>query len=113
MDYKKELDKIRKHRKSYFPAVSMLMDLHDDAGRHDAAIELINDRRALVILELIDIGYLDENALIVRRRFDDIVSIVYNGRYPLTDAGERFYSREKRTLKGRMAGLIDRIHRRI
>jgi hypothetical protein len=112
MDYKKEIKALRKHRKSYYPALSRLMDLYDRWGPGDHPRELINDADALIFLELIDIGYLDENALIIKRRFDDIVGLVYGGDYPLTEGGEKFYKKERRTLTGRLIDLAGKFRLR-
>ncbi len=112
MDYKKEIKAYRNHRRQYYPALSRLMDLYDRWGPGDLPRELINDADALILLELIDIGYCDENALIIKRRFDDIVGLVYNGDYPLTEAGERFYEQGRRTLKNRLADLAGKLRRR-
>ncbi len=112
MDYKKEIRALQKHRRNYYPALSRLMDLHHHGGPGDLPKELINDVEALILLELIDIGYLDENALIIRRRFDDIVGLVYNGDYPLTESGEKFFDSERHTLKARLADLAGMLRRR-
>ncbi len=112
MDYKKELKKLQKHRRSYYPAVARIMDLYHNAVSAELPVELINDRDALIILELIDVGYLDEDALVIRRRFDDIVGLLYTGGYPLTENGETFLQREGRTLKGRIRGLINALRSR-
>ena len=109
MEYKKELKRLNRHRRGYYPAVSRLMDLYH--GAYDLPVELINDRDALILLELIDVGYLDEEALIIKRRFDDIVGLRYNGAYPLTESGERFYEKERRSLKGRLRGFLDLIRK--
>lgn len=112
MDYKKELNKMQKHRRGYYPAVTRLMDLYHSTAASDLPVELINDRDALMILELIDVGYLDEDVLVIRRRFDDIAGLLYTGGYPLTESGEIFLQREERTLKGRIRNLINKFRRR-
>lgn len=112
MDYKKELKKIQEHRRGYYPAVTRIMDLYHDTAAADLPVELINDRDALMILELIDVGYLDEDVLVTRRRFDDIAGLLYTGGYPLTESGEQFLQREGRTLKGRIRNLVNRFRGR-
>jgi len=112
MDYKKEIKAFRNHRKQYYPALSQLMDLYDRWSPGDSPEELIDKADALILLELIDIGYCDENALITKRRFDDIVGLAYVGDYPLTEAGERYYEQERRTLKNRLADLAGKLRHR-
>lgn len=107
MEYKKELKKLQKHRRRYYPAVSVVMDLYHNAATADLPVELINDRDALIFLELIDVGYLDEEAMVITRRFGDITGLLFNGSYPLTDSGELFYQKERRTLKRRVTALLD------
>ncbi len=107
MEYKKELKKLQKHRRRYYPAACRLMDLYHNAASSELPVELIDDSDALIILELIDVGYLDEDALVVKRRFDSITGLLYTGGYPLTDSGEVFYQRERRTLRGRIGALVN------
>ncbi len=112
MDYKKELKKLRKRRRAYYPAVTRLMDLYRASGSSALPVELIHDRDALTVLELIDVGYLDGDVLVVKRRFDDIVGLLYIGGYPLTESGEEFLRREGRTLAGRIRTLLGRFRKR-
>ncbi|MBN2160773.1 MAG: hypothetical protein JW807_15400 [Spirochaetes bacterium] len=95
MDYKKELKKIGKGRKRYRPVLTMLARMHERWLPSDEPVELINREDVLVILELIDIGYLDTDALIVRTRFEDVVSLKYTGGYPFTDGGDEFIRRNR------------------
>ncbi len=112
MDYKKEIKKLQKHRRGYYPAVTRLMDLYHAAAASDLPVELINDSDVLIILELIDVGYLDEDVLVIKRRYNDITGLLYTGGYPLTENGELFYQKERRTLKGRIANLVNRFRGR-
>jgi hypothetical protein len=112
MDYKRELKKLQKRRRAYYPAVTRLMDLYHAPGSSVLPVELIHDRDALTILELIDVGYLDGDVLVIKRRFDDIVGLLYIGGYPLTESGEKFLRREGRTLKGRIRTLLDGFRKR-
>lgn len=103
MDYKKELKKIGRGRKRYRPVMSMLARMHEGWKPSDPPVELIDREDVLVILELIDVGYLDTDALIVRTRFENVVSLKYAGGYPFTEGGETFM-RESRNLFRRIAG---------
>src|SRR4030043_431251 len=63
MNYKKELNKLRKHRKRYRPVMAMLMNLHNNSNVSDFPMELIDKKEILIILELLDIGYLNEKII--------------------------------------------------
>jgi hypothetical protein len=107
-DYKKEIKKMKKHRKLYRPAMSMLLDLYNRMKPSDLPVELIDHKSVLTILELIDIGYLDENALIVKKRFGSVTGLRYDGAYPFTDSGDDFYLKNT----GIINSIIDKIKNR-
>ncbi len=44
-----------------------------------------------ILLELIDLGYLDEDAFIVTESFGTIRGLSYRGKYALTTDGEKLY----------------------
>ena len=48
MNYKKELNKLRKHRKQYRPIMAMLMKMHTQSDFSDFPVELINQMFVLV-----------------------------------------------------------------
>ncbi len=109
-DYRKEMKKLRKHRRLYRPAMSRVLDLYNRVTPSDLPIELIDDRDILTILELIDVGYLDEEALVAKHRFGSVTGLRYNGAYPFTEEGTAFYRAHRTfistildTLRGRQA----------
>jgi len=106
MNYKKELNKLRKHRKQYRPIMAMLMKMHTQSDFSDFPVELIDNKEILIILELLDIGYLDENSLIVKRRFDYITGLSYTGEYPFTDSGDFFYQQGRSSIKRRISNIF-------
>ncbi|MBN1532662.1 MAG: hypothetical protein JXA20_08375 [Spirochaetes bacterium] len=87
MDYKDQLRKMKKHRKRYFPVVERLLAIHGETGGDRVRHEITDIDDMVIILELLDLGYLDADSFIVVRSFDDVSRIYYNGRYPLTAAG--------------------------
>jgi len=109
MNYKKELNKLRKHRKRYRPVMAMLMNLHNNSNVSDFPMELIDKKEILIILELLDIGYLDENALVIRRRFDDIVGLTYTGEYPFTDGGNFFLRQSRGIFKRKISNIFRKL----
>jgi hypothetical protein len=95
MNYRSELRKYKKQRKKYRPVMSMLLDLHDTAGPADVPIAIADQKDMLIILELIDIGYLDPEALIVKKKFGDIAGVAYNGKFPFTEKGTVLFRAER------------------
>ena len=93
MDYRNELKKMKKHRRRYRPAVEALMRMYHSFPAGGEPIDLNGREDLTVMLELIDIGYLDPDAFNITTRFGDIASVRYNGRYPLTPSGEAQYPR--------------------
>ena len=59
----------------------------------DVPITIADQNDMLIILELIDIGYLDPEALIVKKKFGDIAAVAYNGKFPFTKDGTVFLPR--------------------
>ena len=64
----------------------------------------------LLVLELVDVGYVDPESLIVRKRFGDISSVHYTGAFPLTADGVRFYRGEG--MAGRLRALMEYFFRK-
>ncbi|MCU0849416.1 MAG: hypothetical protein MUD12_16155 [Spirochaetes bacterium] len=91
MDYKKEMKKMRDHRKKFFPVIERLLALHDNPGEAGFPVEITDLNEMIIALELLDIGYLDPETVIKKSRFNDITNLFYNGKYPLTESGEAFY----------------------
>jgi len=90
MNYKYELKKYKKHRKKYLPVVAKLLDMHTALHDDDFPVTIADTNVMLVILELLDIGYLDPDALIIKKKFESIAGLIYNGKYPLTKKGDVF-----------------------
>ena len=92
MDYKRELNKMKKHRRLYHPALRRMMALYKGTSRPEFPVEISDFNEMIIILELIDVGYLDEEAFIITRRFGDITGLAYTGDYPFTESGESIYA---------------------
>lgn len=95
VNYKQELSKLKNHREKYFPVMTGLVRMYDTLKDSDFPVEIINAEEMMFILELIDIGYLDAEAFVIKKDFGDITGLFYNGEYPLTESGEYTY-KEKR-----------------
>jgi len=101
MNYNAEMNKMKKHRKEYFPVVSRLVDLYNDTPMEEFPVEVGDAHSIGIILELIDIGYIDPDAVIIVKRFNEIYSLSYNGNFPLTEKGSA-YLEENRGVIGKV-----------
>ena len=98
IDYAKELKRLGERRKAYLPVLASLIEMHGATGAGELPMELIDRGDVLTILELMDIEYLDPRAFTARRRFGDIVSLLYNGGHPLSGRGMDFIRRHRLSL---------------
>ena len=95
MNYKNELKKYKKHRKKFFPVAAKLLDMHTSLHDDDFPVTIADTNVMLVMLELLDIGYLDPNAFIIKKKFESIAGLNYNGKYPLTKKGDVFLHQQR------------------
>jgi hypothetical protein len=91
MNYKHALKKLESHRKKYSPIIAKIVDMYANLPDADYPVRFTGYDDMIVILELLDIGYLDPNSFIVKKKFEDIAALIYNGKYPLTEQGDIFY----------------------
>jgi hypothetical protein len=89
-EYKNEIRKLKKNRKRYRPALKKLLKLYDQRLGHDSPYEISHPGDIALYGELLDVGYIDSDALIITTRFGDILTMVYTFRYPLSEAGTRY-----------------------
>ena len=92
VNVKHELDKMQKHRENYYPALQKMLVLYEENKDKNQLIQLRDDPHILIILELRDIGYIEQDALIVEKTFNTISAVWYNSAYPLTEKGDTFYT---------------------
>ena len=91
MDYKSEINKMKGNRKKYFPLIELLLYVERKTNEEELPIEMTDVNHIALVLELIDIGYLDKNSFIINKNRRDIKGLFYKGGYPLTDAGIKVY----------------------
>ena len=94
-----ELKRIKDHRTSYFPVLRRMMELYVSTSAGQLPVNLNDDRDVLIILELIDLEYLNHEAFNVSKRFGTIEDISFNGLEPLTETGKfvlRNHDRDKK-----------------
>ena len=87
MDYKKEMKKMMKRREEYYPAFEYLLDIYNRRIEFDFPVRIEEAPRIALFVELMDIGYLDKNAFIIKKTRGNIDALYYNGDYPLTEQG--------------------------
>jgi hypothetical protein len=110
MGYRGEMRKMKKHREQFRPVISRLLTLFNDTGASDFPVRITDTGEMRLVLELLDLGYLDDSALTVTRSFGDITGLAYNGGYPLTQAGDAFMREEPGSaLKEFFRDLVGRI----
>jgi hypothetical protein len=111
IDYRLQMRKLKKNRKRYRPALARLMRMRQNRSGATFPLRIEDTGEMLLLLELVDVGYVDPESLIVRKRFGDIASVHYTGGFPLTEAGMRLFrggglARRIAAIKRVIAGLL-------
>jgi len=96
-NYHEELNKLKEHRRLYMPAIEKILGMYSESK--NSPREITDEQNLPVILELIDIGYIDRNEVRVKSHNGVVERVVYTGAYPLTDAGIIFMKDELRALR--------------
>lgn len=94
-----EMKRMKDHRTCYFPVLRRMTELYALTSDGQLPVDLRDDRDLLIILELIDLEYLNHEAFNVYKRFGTIEDIKFNGLEPLTETGRfvlRSHDRDKR-----------------
>ena len=91
MNYKSEIKKMKENREKYFPLMEILLYVERNTKQEDLPIEMTDVNQIALVIELIDIGYINKNSFIIKRDRRDITGLFYTGGYPLTDAGINVY----------------------
>lgn len=89
-EYKKEIKNLKKNRKRYRPALQKLLDLYNHRLEYDSPFEITQPDDIALFAELLDVGYIEYEAISMTSRFGDIRSMSFTFRYPLTEAGIRY-----------------------
>jgi len=107
MSYKTELNKLKKNRDRYFPLIEMLLYVESKTEKKDLPIEMTDVSQIAILMELIDLGYINKDAFIINRNRRDITGLFYKGGYPLTNAGMEVYRRHLHERRGKfIRGLM-------
>lgn len=86
--YKNEMKALRARHNLYRPELLKLLDYHNNYKPGSGVIEFTEPDEMILLCELLSVGYIDEEAVIVQKRNGDIYSVIYNLNYPLTESGE-------------------------
>ena len=105
-NYKKEINKMKKHRGKYPPAIQEVLSNHTDIQKTGVSAEISSSPNIFVILELIDIGMLAPEAFTVSMDRSSIKAVFQNKLYPLTSLGYNFL---QETLKTKRKHIIQRV----
>lgn len=92
VNLKHELNKMKVHREKYFPVVKYLLEVHGQKDEFKFPMEIEDTSDMLIMLELIDLGYLEKNCFIIKRDFMEITGLFFRGQYPLTVEGELVFT---------------------
>jgi len=107
INYKSKINEMKQNREKYFPLIEMLLYVERKTGKDDLPIEMTDISQIAVVMELIDLGYIDKEAFIIKKHRRDITGLFYNGGYPLTDAGIKVYRQHLHDRRGKfIRGLM-------
>ena len=105
MSYKSKIKEIKSNREKYFPLIEMLLYVEKKTDKSELPIEMTDISQIALVMELIDIGYIDKESFIIKRNRRDITGLFYKGGYPLTAEGVKVYrqyldERKKKYIRG-------------
>ncbi len=101
MDYMHEMKKMMKRREQYFPLFEFLLGLYNKRSELNFPLRIEDASRIALIVELIDIGYLDSDSFLIKKTRGNIDALYYNGGYPLTEKGVEMERTRLHNIRGR------------
>lgn len=107
MSYKSMMNEMKENREKYFPLIETLLYVEKKTERKDLPIEMTDVSQIALVMELIDLGYLNRDAFIIKKSRKDITGLFYKGGYPLTNAGVKVYRQHLHDRRGKfIRGLM-------
>ncbi len=105
--YKSKINELKANREKYFPLIEMLLYVEKRTEKKDLPIEMTDISQMALVMELIDIGYLNKDSFNITKYKRDVTGLFYQGGYPLTEAGVKVYrqhleERKKKFIRGIM-----------
>jgi len=95
VNYRKEIALLVKHRNTYGPVMDRLSTLHGAWTGSSEPVAIDTDGDMLTVLELLDIGYLDPEAFIIKQSFGDYRAVFYRGGCPFAAKGESYLAERR------------------
>ena len=101
------MKEIKTNREKYFPLIETLLYVEKKTDKSDLPIEMTDTGRIALLMELIDLGYINKDSFIINKNRRDITGLFYKGGYPLTGEGVKAYrqyldERKKKFIRGIM-----------
>lgn len=107
MDYKAKMNEYRDHREKYFPLIETLLYVESKTPPAELPLEMTNAGQMALLLELIDIGYINPDSFIIKKSRGDIKGLFYRGGEILTNEGIKIYRRYLHERRGMyIKGLV-------
>lgn len=105
--YKSQMNELKDNRDKYFPLIELLLYVEKKTDPNELPIEMSDISQIALVMELIDIGYLNKDSFVIEKQRRDITGLFFNGGYPLTEAGIKVYNqhlqeRKKKFIHGAM-----------
>ena len=100
-NYKSKIKDLKQNREKYFPLIETLLYVERKTEKENLPIEMTDISQIAIVMELIDLGYLDKDAFIINKNRRDITGLFYKGGYPLTDAGVKVYRQHLHERRGK------------
>lgn len=91
MGYKAKMNEYRVHREKFFPLIETLMYVESKIPVSELPLEMTDTSQMALVLELIDIGYINPDSFIVKKNRGDIKGLFYRGGSILTSEGINIY----------------------
>jgi hypothetical protein len=101
MSPKAKMKELKENREKYFPLIEMLLYIENKTEKKDLPIQMTDISQMALVMELIDIGYVDKNSFIIKKNRGDVTGLFYKGGYPLTEAGVRVYRQHLHDRRGK------------
>lgn len=101
MKYKAKISELKANREKYFPLMEALLYVESKTDTKDLPIKMTDSPQIALLMELIDIGYVDKDSFVIDRNRSDITGVFYRGGYPLTGSGIEVYRRHLHERRGK------------
>lgn len=98
---KSKMKELKLNREKYFPVIELLLYVESRTDSSELPIEMTDVSQMAVVMELIDIGYLDSDCFIIQKNRGIVSGLSYKGGHPLTRQGMDIYREHLHLRRGR------------